>query len=620
MRVNEFIEEGMAARVDAVLNTPALGSSLIAELRAMCPQLPEAGIVAGQAVASLLLKRIGRAGPVNDIDVFIIQPLEWSEQRQRRAERLYAPVGETGRTTAPGYYAETLVNSHRRFMCRIGEVTRDGLLNRIEYQMEPEQTETLPDGDVLSLVAGNFDLNCVQVGIDLGTGRLSFTDAFRHYLYSNRLFITNGKSPISSLARLIRKTEELDAQCDLDVEGRFAAACMLLFGGEGVGCEATDYVGEQTYKKLLAQLPVLERWLHLAPLSALPRDHGELSSEDRAKSAFRLYKGYVASGLAAELMARPSLCPSVVAERCGGNTITRVEGESLGQMEFSVIDRLFREGALSRRKLAKLLTVFAHGERGVLSACLVNPLRYVHDNVTRQSVEEMNRFFREHPGIVRNLIGISHAEQVRIKRALKGRERRGDGWAIGAVEYAHAWLDEPVGPCIVRDGMDAFLERYSEVAKVPIEARLPEGVERIPLFEVRQLNTAAALYAEGQAMGHCVGGYAPLLAEAGNHFFSVQFRMGRKRSHRSTLHVTVAAGLVRNQHLSVRNTLPSTINRIAGELLVERLRRLADGGEWSDWRAEAVVLWRELRSGVRRWLRPLLQRRRWARRGRVIEF
>ncbi|MEI2419463.1 hypothetical protein V6O07_04260, partial [Arthrospira platensis SPKY2] len=162
-------------------------------------------------------------------------------------------------------------------------------------------------------------------------GRLSFTDAFRHYLYSNRLFITNGKSPISSLARLIRKTEELDAECDLGVEGRFAAACMLLFGGEGSGCEATDYVGEKTYGKLLNQMPVLERWFHLVPLSALPSDHAELSCDDRAQGAFRLYKGIVNPSLAAELMARPSLCPSVVAERHAQATIAKVEGESVGQ-------------------------------------------------------------------------------------------------------------------------------------------------------------------------------------------------------------------------------------------------------------------------------------------------
>lgn len=604
----------MPPSIAELLATPRLGQLLLDDLRALCPTLPGEGIVAGQAVASMILRRLGRPGPVNDIDVFDIRPLHWTEEYQPGGHKAYAATGEIGRSDEEEY-VETLMNSHREFYARIGAVSRVGLLNRIEYQLEERDGEAC---DVLALIAGNFDLNCVQVGVDLLTGRLSYTDAFRQYLHSNQLVICNGNTPMASLARLARKTNELGAYSDFKGEARFAAACTLLFGAGNGRKEAADYVGERTYQKILPQLGMIKPWIRLAPMSAFSLQHRmvELDSGDNAYQTmsqvvtrgapFRLYRAYLNHGLEQEILERPSSCPWIRIETRHGKHMAMLGNMPLGLMEFSVIDRLFRNGAVGMGKLKKLHTVLGQARRPALSTCLVDPLLYVRDNVTKASVMELNRFFSEHPGIVRNLMGLSHEEQIGIKRALKGRERRGERWAVGAVETAHLWMDEPVGPAIVRDGLDAFLVRYEQLSKTLASGPLRDGLTRLPLFEIRSLETAEALNEEGREMGHCVGGFGYLLTRPGNHFFSIRFKLGKGLRHRSTLHIGIDAKPLQWQHLSVGNEPATLANEIAARIIRDRLRACAEGTDARAWPIVREELSKALRQRMKRakWIRP----------------
>ena len=597
----------MSDPIEALLSTPRLGWALIDELRTLCPALPSEGIVAGQAVASLLLRRLGRTGPINDIDVFVIRPLVWTEERPLKARAQYAPIGEIGRSPDADY-DETLTNSHRAFLARIGAVTCEGLLNRIEYQVKTD------DGcDVLALIAGNFDLNCVQVGIDLGSGRLCFTDAFREYLHTQQLFIANGHTPVSSLARLARKAEQLGAYCDFEAEGRFAAACALLFGAGSDFEEAADYVGEITYAKIGPQLAFVERWFHLAPMSAFPRhDDGYYPSPGGATTGrcgtFRLWRAHVAPAVAAAILERPSSCPAIRVGRVEGLKTVTLEDTRLGLMEFSVLDREFRSGAMNRRKLTKLRTVLRHAARPVLATCLANPRLYIRDNVSAQSVEELNSYFWEHPGLAHNLLGLSHEQQLRITRRLRGRGERGDGWVVGVVETAHLWLDEPVGPFIARDGLEALIARYDQQTKVVLGARLPDGLLHLPLFEITRIDSARSLSQDGKQMKHWVGGYAPMLAVPGHYFLSIRFRLGWRVGHRSTLYADLSGHFGVWQHVTSANRWPSLANEVAAQVLMTRLRCAHAGRPAMHWRDTAGVVSAVLRRKLRSWLGGFIKR------------
>lgn len=607
----------MTNPVDTVLGDSSLGPSLLAELRALCPEMPDVGIVAGQSVASLILRRLGRPGPVNDIDVFVIRPLQrqWSEERRAMPRLVYAAVGHADRhegdpmelgNGAHGGYGAALVYSHRAFYARIGQVSREGLLNRIEYEVEAEE-----GCDALALIAGHFDLNCVQVGIDLATGRLSMTDAFREYLDTRQLILTTGNTPVSSLARLVRKSQELGDYCDLETEGRFAAACAMLFGAGNDAKEAADFLGEIGYAKLEPHRAVMERWMHLAPVSAFtiarrpadidwPGDRGSVDAEPPWRGEpFRLYRACLNPAVERSVSERPSACEEIRLEKESGRWVATLRGRPLSLLEFSVIDRIFRRGVLSRQKLEKLQLVFEKGQRGVLVGALAAPKQYVRDNVTERSIDALNRFFEEHPDAATALVGISHEEQVRIVRELRREERRRNRWVVGAVETAHLWMNEPVGPAIVRDGLPSFMVRYRQQGKPLLDGSAPPGLARLPLFEIRRLKTAEALVAEGEEMGHCVGGYAPLLWRPGNYLFSIRFRLGRNARCRSTLLVQENARWRRSEHRSVGNERPVLANAVAAGVLQERLRAAREERRPRNWSVARDTLLKELVARLR---------------------
>jgi len=606
-------ERSMTKSVDTVMGEGGLGRALIEELRALCPEMPETGIVAGQAVASLILRRLGRPGPIHDIDVFSIRPLQrqWTEERRARPRMVFADLRGKSRLGDPLFadggqegYNGALVYSHRCFHARFGQVSRRGLLNLIEYEVEARNC------DALALIAGHFDLNCVQVGIDLATGELSFTSAFREYLHTNQLYIANPNTPVASLARLARKTAELGAYCDLEAEGRFAAACALLFGVGNEETQAADFVGEHGYAKLEPYRAVIERWMYLAPVSAFTivgrpasldgpdgavcfgdrviglSDDGPRGTRPEAPpwrgEPFRLYRACLNPDVAKSLLERPSACGAIRIEWSSGRWIPVFDGRPLGLLEFSVIDRMFRQGALSRKKLKKVQRVFDLGQQGVLVGCLSAPTVYVRDNVTAESIAELNRFFEVHPNMIRALVGISHEEQLRVIRQLRSHERRGNRWVVGAVETAHFWMDEPVGIAIVRDGLGAFMESYRQQGAPVIEGGTPPGLERLPLFAIRVLRTPEALVAEGETMDHCVGGYAPLLWRPGHYFFSIRFRLGWGARSRSTL--LLREGIWSGtEHWSVGNSPPSLANVVAARVLQERLRAVREARRARSW-------------------------------------
>ncbi len=360
-------------------------------------------------------------------------------------------------------------------------------------------------------------------------------------------------------------------------------------------------MGERGYAKLEPHRAVLERWMHLAPVSAFPmggrpasldwpdaRRTG-LAGPPRRGEPFPLYRACLNPTVETSMLERPSACGAIRIKEDSGRWVAVLDDRPLGLLEFSVIDRIFRHGVLSRPKLAKLRLVFELGQLGALVGCLAAPMVYLRESVTAASIDALNRFVAEHPGMVRALVGISHEEQLRVLRGLRREERRGNRWVVGAVETAHFWMDEPVGPAIVRDGLRAFMARYVQQGAAVIEGRTPPGLERLPLFEIRRLRTPEALVAEGEAMAQCAGGYAPLLWRPGHYLFSIRFRLGWSARRRSTLLVS-ESGWPGLEHRGAGNSRPLLANVVAAGVLQERLRAAREARRPRSWAIAREIL------------------------------
>ena len=201
---------------------PSLGPKVLERLREYA-DLPTRGVVAGQAVASVLDHFQGlNMSPINDIDVF----------RPAGGSILTRVGGTAVHTTTqllsaqaqhdPDYSA--LYNFLKRMRSyRISTVSRQGMLNFVNCKL-PE-CWPLPALSVARVI-NSFDLNCVRVGVDLATGELVWDRHYQKFLKTRRIEISSVHTPWHTFLRALKKSVELPG-ATFDVEA--AASVVALF-------------------------------------------------------------------------------------------------------------------------------------------------------------------------------------------------------------------------------------------------------------------------------------------------------------------------------------------------------------------------------------------------------
>lgn len=177
-----------------------VSQQVLEDLQNLYP-LPQTGLVAGGAVVSVLLKRLNSpmTAPVNDIDVFIgtASKKQYSDTETNDDTLLNAKCLNVFIHKDP--YNDKKTNAHQNV--NIKSVEREGLLNNILFNTNG-----------LSLTAGyrnilkSFDIDMVQVGIDIETGTLFTTDNFLTFLNTQKASVCNIVTPVKSYYRLIKKS------------------------------------------------------------------------------------------------------------------------------------------------------------------------------------------------------------------------------------------------------------------------------------------------------------------------------------------------------------------------------------------------------------------------------
>lgn len=195
----------------------------------------EDGLVAGQSVCSALLRlwgRDGRQGPINDIDVFepdldprasaidfkefqfhgVVTSTDTKKNRERKA-----------RVASSDYLIPPLVPGLIAIQhYQITDIVSQGLTQRIGIT----PSVSYPSNRVHPLdVLLDFDLNCVQVAVDIKTGKLWWTPAFERFVATGELALVHVHSGIGTIARTYKKAQEMPwVKCDLD---SVVSSCLL---------------------------------------------------------------------------------------------------------------------------------------------------------------------------------------------------------------------------------------------------------------------------------------------------------------------------------------------------------------------------------------------------------
>ncbi len=500
---------------------------VLARLGALAP-LPSAGILAGQAVASALMEELGMGpGVYNDIDIFLAadaaKEAELESQAHQAAEamRLGLPVA------ALDDYRALQMGEHSDL--QILGATEEGSLNLVWCKRQP--------GKLLnsSTVLYSFDLNAVEVAIDLQSRQLSWTRSFEYFLKTKELQVTSLMTPARTLLRYFKKRDELQAYGKDDFVVDLLASWL-------------------EYWSMTDPLPLSAKFQRLAERYA-PRFSGAFQL-DPGGQALRVAEDWVYPDGMEDALAQAS------GESNDSDSMTRLVPQMLyGQaLTRSTQAKSELEEALAEFELAGEDAMDCSGGYVNVVQMSLDLLghEYLADHKTSRHFKLVRKTVEDHPNMAGALFGLTLDEQYQCIVDLRRRAKREGGHIFGLVESAALPVD-----MWNQSHRDAFFER--------IEREEATAVLCEPLFAtydadgwlVKELTTARALRVEGGQMGHCVGGYSSAVATERSRILSI--RRGSDATRWSTVELNVDrkgdATVSVRQHYGKRNQDPHSENK-----------------------------------------------------------
>lgn len=199
---------------------PALGTEVLHRLREFAA-LPKKGVIAGQAVASVLDHMQGlKLSPVNDIDVFRLAA-------RTRLTRKGQMGCELAFQTGPGLGLTRDYNALKEFLrlmrsYKVSTVSTEGLLNYVNCELP---NTSFVGGLTAPRVLQSFDLNCVRVAVDIADGRLYWDRHYAEFLKHRQIRICAVHTPWHTFLRALKKAHELpDVSLDLPTAALITSA------------------------------------------------------------------------------------------------------------------------------------------------------------------------------------------------------------------------------------------------------------------------------------------------------------------------------------------------------------------------------------------------------------
>jgi len=191
--------------------TRKIEKKVIDYLRLNFPEIPKNGLVAGQAVASLLFKYLNLEIPtiINDVDFFVLSDKKTSEFIiSKCSDNNVDSSIEIGRNSYSGqrFFCNSLNRGYR--VVRSINSPLNPIINIIKvecFNYDLKDSESLDPNIIIS----GFDFNCVAVGVCLDTGVFYYTPAFIKFLGDLTIRVQSSKTPLHTLLRINKKHDEL---------------------------------------------------------------------------------------------------------------------------------------------------------------------------------------------------------------------------------------------------------------------------------------------------------------------------------------------------------------------------------------------------------------------------
>jgi len=192
-----------------ILKSDGIVERILMDLSVYC-DIPNKGFLAGGAVSNMLMKYVWEDNyPINDLDVFY--ETEDSSLNLNGNEPT-TPIRTNELVVEGDGYNVTKLSYDHGSNYRILNVSMVGLLNTIEISRVSNREHR---NDYQYILKG-FDFNCCQVGIDLESNRLFYTDGFETFLNHKQLEVTAIYTPAHTAIRLFKKMDDLKCYCNIE--------------------------------------------------------------------------------------------------------------------------------------------------------------------------------------------------------------------------------------------------------------------------------------------------------------------------------------------------------------------------------------------------------------------
>ncbi len=253
------------------INNNTLFEELKTRLEARFGQLPDFGIIAGQAVASACYDYAGTGfGPMKDLDVFVHEdeapfcphldvkesivydedgnierpsynPMRLSKSGVEKAPSLHAATCSMGQIMFMGIHDNISAGDYKITYSHVDAINPD--INYVRVTLTTEEGNlTYPRmSGQAGIILNGFDINACEIAMDMHTKTVVWTEDFQNFLYHKRLSVNFFGTPMHTAVRLIEKSKKLTfATLDKEYEmARLQAAryCIMAIEHEKISDE-----------------------------------------------------------------------------------------------------------------------------------------------------------------------------------------------------------------------------------------------------------------------------------------------------------------------------------------------------------------------------------------------
>lgn len=599
--INQDLDASMGARVIDYLNNYS--------------KLPDQGIVAGQAVASALYDLFGdgvRRGPINDIDIF-------AAKKNGVKDRFHSSFDLT-KTTYKGkvpirvqnenfdYQVINSYNFHKTKVLKIGHVSNDGLLNIIACNpgrdfLSGSSKHKLSAQEVIT----SFDLNCVEVAVDLETKKLSWSREFAQFIHSQQLKLTNIHGELHSLIRMQKKMAEMPwMYCNMEASALAMQHSYNLkvlktqFNGESskslptmgpkykarydaLGDSVSQYFGieENTLETEYSQLyvPISQKDIRDDDFKFLRSPLIDRYLEDPKSIRHKLI-------LTGEInMSTFNVIQKTYQQY---EKISKKTSDHLAMVQDILKKR--RDEKIEKIKKDKPDNIYALDNASLQETAMEISLKslgpdYVKTGqISEKNIDKVNDFLEKHPDMGQYLADCTLEDQVKMVTIFRELENETDGVAIGVLEVSGSNFKR-YGPEVLLD-KDSVRNIVMGSLKASEEKKI---IEKLPELEVSkqyanqarivELDTLFALKKEGKRMSHCVGGYFDMVARGDCRIYSIT--SGPSVKDASTLEIYLESSnsgvtVKKNQLKGFANGIKPKLHEEIAEAIIQEHQSILD--------------------------------------------